>query len=157
MYQAKLSKYPFWLLNFQRSCAFLHTKEVLPKPQPGTGSHSRSLIYVRRRWEEEPDRTVGWGELSSFHLCLSLQPWEPNSLPLPQDVILPKTQRMTLWEGQGPRNGAMVVSGPLGLTHRSKVIRPEKWSKRNSSNKFKILLSAHLALNFQAHLCTETH
>lgn len=46
---------------------------------------------------------AGWCELSSFYLCLSLQPWAPSS-PTQAGILL-KTQRMTHDEELVLRNG----------------------------------------------------
>ena len=77
---------------------------------------------------------VSWEELSPFHLCMSLQPWEPD--PPTQGGILLETQRETRSEGSRLKRGSTVIL----LTEM--IYRKQ----------FEILLSAPRFLTFK-HIC----
>ena len=77
---------------------------------------------------------VSWEELSPFHLCMSLQPWEPD--PPTQGGILLETQRETRSEGSQLKRGSTVIL-PTEMIYRKQ---------------FEILLSAPRFLTFK-HIC----
>lgn len=72
------------------------------------------LILNKPQTEVGKKGQTGWqaGELSSFHLCLSLQQWEPSSPS--QGGILLKVPSMTHGKEEGPRNGDTDCLGPPG-------------------------------------------
>lgn len=111
---------------------FCIPKRCLQSPSPGTSSQSRFSTNLRKR----RDRMASWDEHSFFHLCLSLQPREPD--PPTQGGILLETQRVPRSEGSRLKHGSTVIL-PTEIIYRK---QPE------------ILLSAPQLSHFQAHLCT---